>query len=627
MELTSRIKKAGFRYRSYNPDEDPRMSATDAMRQVSSSSGVVTRLQEEETSGSDLHNIRAMFAIGLADGMGKPFLLMVPQNLITPLDVRDSAKLFRSKADIANKVAEFSPLVVAYLTEQEPPAVSQPTLLAALSIGDPTAENEMTTLSKYYLPTDQFRRAVRGEVNLVVGRKGAGKTALFIRTRDKVRGDTRNVVVDLQPEGYQLIKLKQDVFDYLIEGAMQHLITAFWEYIILLEIAHKLIEKDGDRYKYDHIIRPLYEELRDVFLRGDYKNEGDFSERLNFVSTSIIERYRELFDESSDGKLTSDDVTQLLHTHDIPALRDAISSYLEEKEAILVMFDNLDKGWSTGGVDVLDAIITRCLIDAGRKIEREMRRDGHKFTCIVFIRNDVYENVINYSADYGKEMRATLDWTDTDLLREMLRLRLVAGSPDDCSKLSFGDIWNQLCISHYLGEDTFQYMADRSLMRPRNLLKIFNHCRGFATNFGRSRIEEDDIRKGIEAYSKDVFSEAQRELRDIAPQTKDILYRFLDTPSSLAPDEVILRIMGSDVDEVSARNVVEYLIYFGVFGVLKDGIQLYIYNVNYDMKLIRARIEQWAGRFDYVINPALWPSLGTCEVGEAAEEMPTLFST
>jgi hypothetical protein len=34
-------------------------------------------------------------------------------------------------------------------------------------------------------------------------------------------------------------------------------------------------------------------------------------------------------------------------------------------------------------------------------------------------------------------------------------------------------------------------------MRPRNLLKIFNHCRGFATNFNRQKIEDADIEKGL----------------------------------------------------------------------------------------------------------------------------------
>lgn len=97
------------------------------------------------------------------------------------------------------------------------------TSLQTLAMGDPTAENEMTTLGNYYLPTDQYGRTLQGAVNLVVGRKGSGKTALFIQARDKVRADKRNIVVDLKPEGYQLIKLKEDILTHLSEGSRQHL--------------------------------------------------------------------------------------------------------------------------------------------------------------------------------------------------------------------------------------------------------------------------------------------------------------------------------------------------------------------------------------------------------------------
>jgi hypothetical protein len=44
------------------------------------------------------------------------------------------------------------------------------------------------------------------------------KTALFIQLRNKIRRDKQNVVADLRPEGYQLIKLKEDILAYLSEG-------------------------------------------------------------------------------------------------------------------------------------------------------------------------------------------------------------------------------------------------------------------------------------------------------------------------------------------------------------------------------------------------------------------------
>jgi hypothetical protein len=50
------------------------------------------------------------------------------------------------------------------------------------------------------------------------------------------------------------------------------------------------------------------------------------------------------------------------------------------------------------------------LVDAGRRIERDMKKDGLIFHCIVFVRNDAYDHLMRSSPDYGKEMRATLDW-------------------------------------------------------------------------------------------------------------------------------------------------------------------------------------------------------------------------
>src|ERR1700731_2070562 len=76
------------------------------------------------------------------------------------------------------------------------------------------------------------------------------------------------------------------------------------------------------------------------------------------------------------------------------------------------------------------------------------------------------------SSDYGKEMRASLDWSDLDLLGEVLKRRIrfsLTGSTADQDAVA----WTQVCVSHYSGEPWLDFMVGRSLMRPRNLLKLF----------------------------------------------------------------------------------------------------------------------------------------------------------
>jgi len=324
--------------------------------------------------------------------------------------------------------------VTERLQADAPLALPKGNFLADLSIGDPIAENEFQTLAKYYLRTDQFGRALRGEVNIVVGRKGTGKTALFSQVRNQKRSDVRSIVVDLKPEGYQLIRLKEDVLDFLAEGARTHLITAFFEYVLYLEISYKVLEKDEERHKRDGRLYQPYRKLLEVYRGGD-AGEGDFSERLLSLSQKLIVDFQKNFGNESEQRLTAGEVTELVHKHDIRELRGALSAYLEFKNAVWVLFDNLDKGWSSHGITTNDILILRCLIDAARKIQREIQSDGHDLHCIVFVRNDVYQLLVEASADYGKESRAVLDWADPDLLREVIRRRLVQNGLADGSSL------------------------------------------------------------------------------------------------------------------------------------------------------------------------------------------------
>lgn len=609
--MTSRLKKARYKYRSFNPAEDARLSAADAVRQVACSAGVLLYLMDGDQDTSFIHDTRTLFVAGLAHGMGKPTLVLAHGSADIPLDVRDVVQRFTRSEDIVEHIAAFSLEITEHLQQADPTPLKDLTPLQSLQIGDPTAENEMTTLGSYFLRTDQYSKAVRGEVNLVVGRKGAGKTALFIQIRDKTRADKRNVVLDLKPEGYQLLKLKEDILAHLTQGASHHLVTAFWEYLILLEITYKLLEKDQTAHKFNHEIRDLYLELEQTYKTEGYSVEGDFSERLLALSQRIAQDYAQRFGNTDGTKLTTDQVTQLVYSHDVRVLRRQVSAYLEHKQGVWVLFDNLDKGWSTQGVDAVDAMVLRCLIDAGRKVERDMRKDGHIVHCLVFIRNDVYEHLMRQSADYGKEMRVALDWTDPDMLRELLRLRLISGLPSGSAKLSFDQIWPQLCISHYKGEETSSYIIERSLMRPRNVIKMFAHAKGFAANLAHQKIQESDLEKGVRAYSQDLLVELDHELTDVFPDSRDLLYHFVDAEPQFTGSALAELIGSAGIAESDVQRVIDFLLYYGILGI-QDSIEHvhYIFGVNYDLKVLQIRAARAGGDAVYVMNPAFRPALG-----------------
>lgn len=607
--IIARVKKARLFYRSFDPQENPRLSAFEAIDQVSQSYGVLVHLLPANIEDAPLHNLRAAFLGGLADGFDKAFIMLQDGDEPVPLDYRDLVRPFRHPDQIDDIVHDFATRVTEAIQRATPPHVPEPeTVLARLSVGASSAENEIRSLGSYYLETDAFRRARRGEVSLVVGRKGSGKSALFFRLRDDLRRDRKKLVLDLKPEGYKLLKFKEDVLDLLSAGALEHTITAFWEYLLLLEICNKLLSGDLTWHTRDHRLYGPYRKLADLFAADMFVGEGDFSERMTLLLQRIDADYAEKFGTDTDRRLSEPQITELLYRHDVPALREAIIDYLEFKDGVWVLFDNLDKGWPTHGLKREDLVIVRCLLDASGNLERQLQRREIDFEAVVFLRNDVYELLVEETPDRGKEAKVIIDWTDPDLLRELLRRRLVLSLPTDTT---FYDIWNTISVPFVGGEESSQYLIERSLMRPRALLNLFTQCRSYAVNLGHARIEEEDIRKGMAAYSTDLLVEISLEMRDVFPEAEDALYAFIEAPAAI-PEQTLDELLAiSDVPQDKFENLIDLMLWFGVLGVARSHAEVsYIHDVNYDMHRLKGITRKLASRgLVYHINPAFWPAL------------------
>lgn len=606
--LVSRIKKARWKYRSFNPAEDVRMAAADAIRHTTSSAGVVVILVADHVADARVHNLRSLFVAGIAHGMDVPLLILHDHEYSPPLDVRDISRKFKYPDDIGDLVQDFSLEITEYVQKTDHHSAPDPSLLEKLRLGDPTAENEMTTLGDYYLATDEFQRAARGEVNLVVGRKGTGKTALFLQLRDRKRADKQNVVVDLKPEGYQLIKLKEKVRTLLTQGSQKHLITAFWEYILLLEIAYKVLEKDQKVHLRDHRLTQRYQELKEAYDLDDIRlNQGDFSERLLKISYDLAQTVNTQSVADPDGQLDTRKLTDVLYKHNLPKLIEKLSEYLAYKKDIWLLFDNIDKGWNVEGVDEYDVLVLRSLIDASRKLERDFRKKDLVCHSIIFIRDDVYTLLMGGSSDYGKEMRASLDWSDPTILASVLNNRISNSTDTHPGQLSISN----LAVSHVAGEATIDFLVERSLMRPRNLLKLFKYAVGYAINFKHDRIEVGDLERAEEVYSQDLVIEADRELSDVLPRASKLIYEFIEEPVEMSRSKLLEIINRRVGDPEDIPQIIDFLIYFGILGVRNGGTGdvEYIHNVHYNPELIYAKMRRWGEATRFVVNPAFVPAL------------------
>jgi len=611
-KILSRVRKARLAFRSFDPTEQPRLSALDAIQQVSQSYGVLVHLISNGVADHELSNFRGAFIAGLAQGMGKVLSILQSGADPVPLDYRDLVHSYAHPDQIDDFISEFAGMVYEEV-QRSPEKVSKKeyTTLEKFDLGASSAENELRDLHNYYLPIDGYRRAQRGEVRLVVGRKGSGKTALFMQVRDRMRSGRDNVVLDLKPDGYRLIKFKDRVLKLLERGSFEHTITAFWDSLLWLETCHKVVEKDRDSYLYKGTeVIDNYRLLANEYQKFGYEAQGDFAERMARLLGRIENDYGQRFGGADSQMLSTPQITELIYNSDIRNLQDKLLAYLSCKKAVWILFDNIDKGWSSRGISEDDLIIVKALVEATRKLERKIQRGGVEAHTLMFIRNDVFEILIDEMADRGKEPKALLDWTDSELLRQLILRRASYHSEREID--SFEQLWSRVCVSHIRGEETSQYLIDRSMMRPRYLIDLINHCRGMAITLGHERIDADDIDKGMNIFSSDLIADLSHEIRDVYPQGEDVLYAFIGLDHELSDDELRLALIEAKVPDSDSDHLIKILLWYGFLGCLDDsGEPKFIHDVAYNPKLLDAYRKKRASNVkNFAISPAFWPALG-----------------
>ena len=277
-QIKERALRTGLRSNQYDLVETPRLSASEAVRKVASSTGVIVPVIAPDVREASVHNIRAAFVAGVAHALEKQTLLIQYGQWAVPLDVRDDVKSYQDDRQLGVLISSFAGRVHDVLFSSPITRHKSDNLLAGLNLGDPAAENEEAQLEEYFLERGENRQVFDQRANIVVGRKGSGKTAVFVIVRDQLRSTRSNVVLDLSPETHQLKRLKDLVLNCLAAGSKEFLLSGFWEYVLMLEIAQKVLENDLDVHKRNHTLFESYQLLLAVFKAESPDTGVDFSQ-------------------------------------------------------------------------------------------------------------------------------------------------------------------------------------------------------------------------------------------------------------------------------------------------------------------------------------------------------------
>ena len=120
--------------------------------------------------------------------------------------------------------------------------------------------------------------------------------------------------------------------------------------------------------------------------------------------------------------------------------------------------------------------------------------------------------------------------------------------------------------SHIGTEDSFNYILERTLMRPRDLLTFLHPATEVAVNRGHGKVLSDDISQAEKSYSEDLVLVTAYEIGDTYPQFADLLYAFQGMPRALSLPEVEAVLGKVGIKNSDMQKAIELLLWYGFLG-------------------------------------------------------------
>lgn len=296
-------------------------------------------------------------------------------------------------------------------------------LLKQLSFGSQVAEDEVAQLQEYFVQTEQWTRIVRGDVDIVRGEKGAGKSALYLlldKNRNTLFDRGVLTVSGENPRGATVFKdLMSD------PPTTEREFVVLWKIYIIAIVAHEMRGYGIDTSEARSVYGALEEAgllERELNLAGLLRAAQSFARRL---LRSSIEGGLE-FDAMSGmptgvtGKISLAEPTGELRSQGISSLDglfEKLGRGLERAGyTVWVLLDRLDVAFAES--HELEANAIRALI----RVYSDLRAID-RLSLKIFLREDIWKRVTEDGLREASHVvrYEVMRWTSPMLLNLLLR--------------------------------------------------------------------------------------------------------------------------------------------------------------------------------------------------------------
>jgi len=409
-----------------------------------------------------------------------------------------------------------------------------------IEFGQVSAERD-EKLSEYFFENGVLQAVISNRHQfLVLGRKGAGKTAVFqhlsSNNQKYLANDDLLISLSLQDYSWDIHKLLSS------EGKASSLAyIQSWKYLIYLLALERLIEAGVLTKKVaaaKRVIEKIYTSpsptlgqvigqklLQLVKLKlpgGALDFDGFDIDQISLDGGEV--QFSDIREDPSLQSALNRSIERLTEIFE-----DALLDGLTSARRVFVAFDRIDEAWDASSFESSQRIIAG-LIGAAEYISNKFRG---QLRPIIFLREDIFETLdLNDKNKLRSDCGQLLAWTKDGLSRMILeRVNYFARASSNVELAKIDDLFDRDQMRQQRAP--FDYMMLRTMVRPRDFIKLFQLVKGdmkerrdnpFAQEqVNESKLECQSIYNAEPAYSEWLLEELRDEWRTQFPRINDLL--------------------------------------------------------------------------------------------------------
>jgi hypothetical protein len=445
--------------------------------------------------------------------------------------------------------------------------------LTGLYFGRDDAEMDIAEgglLRAGFLPTPAYEAARKARKHLIIGRKGSGKSAIC-RTLEVV-DDPGITTALVTPDALSADEVRRFNLQGVESGMAMRMV---WRYVLAIQVAKQLVAhaRSGHRRAIPTAVRKV-----EKFLTDNAESISTKPKLYESIAKLKGSLKLQAFGVALEGVKSPSEGTRA--NYGLEVIERHIELAIEalacpaEHPRLLILVDQLEDVWAEEGES--DGLIIG-LLKAARATDSRFAG----VSCVVFLRSDIYDPLRFPDKDKYRGEEKRVDWTP-ERLQELALARARASLGLDIGP---DQLWGEIFPSEVDGTPTRDYVVDRTLMRPRDIIHLCNLCWETAQDNGHPTITAADMVEAVGLYSQWKLADLPGEYRDTFPFLEHLLVFFKDRGylvvraalyRHLPPvlDE-LGRLFPDRADALTVDNVLEVLYDIGFLGARRNDHVIY----------------------------------------------------